>query len=94
MGAGMMWMGATKQGRETRDKLLDAASDVYADIAEKVVQSDAYKNLTKQKFTKLVQETVDKYAKDNPFVAETKDMIVKLVASQWTNLKKEIKKHT
>ncbi|MCB9798608.1 YtxH domain-containing protein [Candidatus Nomurabacteria bacterium] len=92
MGAGMMWMGATKKGRESRDRLLEAASDVYVDVSEKLRNSDAYKNLSKQKFVKLVSETVDRYAKDHPSLEHGKDMIVKLVSTQWKNIRQELKK--
>ncbi len=92
LGASMMWMSTTKKGKEVRDKLLDQAADIYLDLKDKAMASEAYGKMTKNEYVKMVQEAVDKYAVKNGLADKTKKMMTKLVSTQWANLQKEMKK--
>ena len=92
LGASMVWMSTTKKGKEVRDKLLDSSADVYLDLKEKVLASDAYDKLTKQEFVVMAKEAVDKYAVSNGLAEKAKNTVVKLVGAQWNQLQKELNK--
>jgi len=91
-GAGLMWLGVTKKGKEVKEKILDHAADVYGDIKDVLMKSDAWKKMNKNQYVKMVKEKVDKYAIENGLAENVKNMIVKVVSSQWNNIQKEIKK--
>ncbi|PIZ95053.1 MAG: hypothetical protein COX81_02015 [Candidatus Magasanikbacteria bacterium CG_4_10_14_0_2_um_filter_37_12] len=90
LGAGLMWLSTTKKGREVREQIFDYAADVYAEVKEKVTSSEQFDKMTKNKYVSLVRETVDKYAVKNGLANNAKNMIVKLVSSQWKNIQKEV----
>ena len=92
LGAGMVWLNTTKKGRELRESMLDHAAEVYVGLKKEVLTSDQYKNLTKNKYVKLVQKYVDKYALENNLADSMKKMVIKVVVAQWTKLKGEMKK--
>lgn len=92
LGAGLMWMGTTKKGREMRDSLLDQAADVYEEVKTKVMKSDGWDKMTKQKYVAMVRDVVDTYAVQNGLAKEVKEMVVKVVGSQWKRLQAELKK--
>ena len=88
LGASLTWLNFTKKGKETRAELLDHAAVVYGQVKEKVEASGALDKMTKNKYVKTVQEVVDKYAIENGLADKVKNMVVKLVSSQYNNLKK------
>ena len=92
LGAGMVWMSTTKKGREMREKLLDHAANVYGQVKEKAMASDAWATMTKNKYVAMVQEAVDKYAVQSGLAESMKNFVVKLVSAQWKNLQGEGKK--
>jgi len=92
LGAGLMWLNVTKKGRELREQILDHAAKVYAAIKEKVKTSEQYKNLNKNEYVKLVKEYVDKYAIENGLAEKVKNIIVKVVSSQYGNIIEKAKK--
>lgn len=92
LGAGLVWMSTTKKGRELRDKLMDQAADVYADVKRKVFESDAWKTITKQKYITMVTEFVDTYAKNKGLSEDLKETVKKIVVNQWKHLQQELKK--
>jgi len=94
LGAGFMWLNTTKKGREVRENMLDQAAVVYADVKKKVLASKNWNKLTKQKYVKIVRETIETYAKNKNWSANTKKMVMKLVENQWKNIKSEIAKRT
>jgi len=83
LGAGMMWLNATKKGKETRDQMLDYAADVYSDVKIKVMESDGWDKMTKTKYYKMVEEVVNKYAVENDLIDSIRDMVEKIVKAQW-----------
>lgn len=91
LGAGLMWLSVTKKGKEVREQILDQAAEVYAKVKVQVLASAQYKNLTQSKFVQLVQEYVDKYAIQTGMAANVKNMVVKIVSSQWKNIQEELK---
>jgi gas vesicle protein len=86
LGAGLMWLNVTESGRKTRDELLDHAAKIYADLKEKIQSSPQYKDLTKNQYVQMVKEYVDKYAIENGLAEKIKNIIVKVVSSQYKNL--------
>jgi len=92
LGASMTWMSTTKKGRETRDQLLDFSGEVYEAVRSKILESDAWKKMSKQDFVRIVHEVVDTFAVKYEWATSVKEMIVKVVTSQWKNLQKEIQK--
>ena len=92
LGAGLTWMSTTKKGRETREKMLDQAADVYGDVKKKVLVSPQWDKMTKNEYVRMVQDCVDKYCVQNKAAQKAKSMIVKVVSAQWGNVKKEIAK--
>lgn len=88
LGAGLMWLNATKKGKETRDKMLDYSADVYADVKEKVMASEGWDKMTKSKYYQLVEEAVNKYAVENDLVDSVRNMVEKVVKAQWKKGKK------
>lgn len=92
LGAGMMWLSATKKGREMRDKMLDYAADVYGEVKEKAMDPKVWENMTKNKYVKMVGDKVDEYAAKHEWSNNTKNMVKKMVAAQWCNLKKDKQK--
>lgn len=94
LGASMVWLNTTKKGREVKGKLLDQAADIYLDLKDKVMQSQALDKLSKQDFVVMVKEAVDKYAVQNGMADKVKNMVTKLISTQWNNLQKELQKRT
>ena len=92
LGAGMMWLNTTKKGKQLREQMLEHSVEVYINLKKELLASDNCKKLTKNKYIKMVQEYVDKYAVKNELTDNLKKMIVKVVAGQWNQLKEEIKK--
>lgn len=94
LGAGMMWLSGTTKGKQTRDKMLTYAQDVFDDVKAQVLSSKKYADLTKSEYVKMVQEYVDTYAVKNGLADSVKSLVVKLVTAQWEVLKKELPKET
>lgn len=92
LGAGMVWLGTTKKGREMREKMIDYAADVYVEVKKKIVASEQWQTMTKSAYVQMVKDAVDKYAVQNGLAESIKQMVVKLVSAQWANLKKEMGK--
>ena len=86
LGAGLMWFNLTPKGRETRDQMLDHSAKIYSIIKENVQTSEQYKNLSKNAYLTLVKEYVDKYAIENGLAEKVKNIIIKVVSSQYKNI--------
>ncbi len=87
LGAGLIWLTSSKKGKETRDKMLEAAADIYEDIVKELKKMDKKYVSSKSAYTKLVQQKVDKYFEKYPALESVKEMVVKIVLSQWENIK-------
>lgn len=87
LGAGLIWLTSSKKGKETRDKMLEAAADIYEDILKELKKMDKKYASSKSAYTKLVQQKVDKYFEKYPALESVKEMVVKIVLSQWENVK-------
>ncbi|MDD2656716.1 MAG: hypothetical protein PHQ18_04090 [Patescibacteria group bacterium] len=92
LGAGLVWLNATKKGKEVRNDLMDNAATVYAEVKEKVISSEGWDKMTKTKYYKFVEQTVNKYAVENDLLDSMRDMIERVVKAQWKNLSKEAPK--
>jgi len=85
LGAGLMWLNATTRGKAMRDELLKHAELVF----EEVKKTKQWKKLTKNQYVQIVEETVNRYAVENDLSDSVRDMVEKLVKSQWKNTKKK-----
>lgn len=85
LGAGLMWLNATTKGRAMRDELLKHAERVF----EEVKKSKQWEKLTKNQYVKAVEDAVNRYAVENDLSDSVRDMVEKLVKSQWKNAKKK-----
>ena len=72
--------------------MLDYAAEVYTQVREKIVSSDAYENMTKNQYVAYVKEVVDRYAVQNKLAENVKKMVIRLVSGQWDLIEKELKK--
>lgn len=91
LGAGLTWLMTTKKGREIRSQLTAYAAEVYGDVKERVLATETWQTLSKTNYLQIVQDTVDAYVARHPAAAHLRDLIVKLVSAQWSNLKSEMK---
>ena len=92
LGAAIVWLNTTTKGKQYRTQLVDQAADMYEKIKKEVEESGAMEKMNKNKYVALVKKTVDKYAVDNGMAVRVKNMIVRLLISQWATFKKEVKK--
>ncbi|HAZ28599.1 MAG TPA: hypothetical protein DCY48_02375 [Candidatus Magasanikbacteria bacterium] len=92
LGAGLMWLNTTKHGKETKEKILSYAGDVYDDVKQKIAASNAWEKMTKNAYVTMVKDAVKKYANTYQLSEHVQSLITTLVSSQWNTLKKEMKK--
>lgn len=92
LGAGITWLNTTKKGRELRSELTQQAADIYGDVKERIMTSDAWNKLSKTNYIEIVKEAVDDYAKRHPMAEQAKNIIIKILSAQWSNLKSQVKK--
>ncbi len=92
LGAGVVWLSTTRKGKEVRDQLLDYAADVYTQVREKILASDAFEAMTKNQYVAYVKDVVDKYAMQNKLAENVKKMVIRLVTAQWDLIQAELKK--
>jgi len=92
VGAGLMWLGVTKKGKEVREEVLEYATDVYGDVKKQILASETWGNLTKSKYVAMVHDAVDAYAIKTGIADHVKQMITRLVSAEWNTLEKELKK--
>ncbi len=88
LGAGLMWLSATKEGRAVRDQALEHAQEVYERVKKEVNKAGGWQNLTKEKFHTLVQDITEKYTKELGLATRVGNIVAKVVESQWSKLKK------
>jgi gas vesicle protein len=90
IGAGLTWLTVTKKGRAVRDEMLDHAAVVYEQVKDKLLESDAWRKMEKSEFVAVVRDIVDRYAMKSGIAMELKEMIVKLISTQWKNLQDQL----
>lgn len=87
LGAGLMWLNTTKRGKELRDTLVDHATDVYGEVKEKITSSKQWESITKNQYVRMVEEVVNKYAVEHDLSDKVRDVVEKVVKSQWKKVK-------
>ena len=92
LGAVLMWMSTTKKGRATRDEIIDHAEKVYEEVKKKILASQTWKDLKKNDYAKRVKEVVDEYAVKYHLSENIKNLVTKVLGSQWERLRKELGK--
>lgn len=92
LGAGLVWLNITKKGKAVRDDLLNHAAPVYLQLKEKLLKSKQWEKMKKNEYVKMVEQLMDKYAKQNKLAENVKQMVVKVLSSQWPALKDELRK--
>lgn len=94
LGAGLMWLNATKKGREMRSTILQASKDIYHEIEEEVLNSKQWDTLTQTAFVARVTELVDRYAVENGLAESVKKLVTKVVSNQYPKIKKKFESKT
>lgn len=89
MSAGLVWLTGTKKGKEVRDQLLDHSAAIYVSVKKKIQKIDKQYNVSKAQYVKLAKETLNEYFEKHPVPGAIKDLVQKVVVSQWENLKEE-----
>ena len=89
LGAGLMWLNATKKGQKVREKMMDYASDVYEEVKEKIKNTEGWDKVTKNEYYKMVEKVVNKYAVENDLADTIRDLVEKIVKSQWKKIKEK-----
>lgn len=83
LGAGLMWLGGTKKGKQTGKQLIDHAEKLYPDIKQAVLDSRQVQHLTKSRYIRIAKEHVDRYAKKYRLPPKIKDTMMKTVRAKW-----------
>ncbi|MBI2989689.1 MAG: YtxH domain-containing protein [Candidatus Magasanikbacteria bacterium] len=91
LGAGMVWLNATKKGRLLRDEILDQAALIYSKVLKQIQDSGSWEQLTKHKYVMMVKDTVNAYTAEHALPAQVKATILSILANQWSRLKKDAK---
>lgn len=92
LGAGIMWLMTTTKGKKVREQMLDYAADAYTKLRDEILASESYDKLTKSRYAQLVRDFVETYANKYQLTDEVKQMVMKLVSTQWKRLREELKK--
>ena len=74
-----------------REELLDHAAVVYGEVKERLKASGAWSKMQKSEYITLVRDLVDRYAVKTGIARELKELIVKILGSQWTSLQKQLR---
>ena len=91
LGAALMWLNVTKEGKATRDRALDYAADMYADVKKQVMRSDAWQTMNESKYAALVTDTVNVFAAKNKVANDVKELAGKILKKQWKRLQQEMR---
>jgi len=91
MGAGLVWLTSTKKGKETRDKMFEAAADIYIDVSKKWKKLETKYQSSKTVYVKMVNEAVADALKKYPALSVAKDIVTKMVLAQWDELSGQVK---
>ncbi len=89
LGAALMWLNATPQGKEMRAKLLEHLNPLYEELKASIKQLEGP---TKEMYCALVERAVEEYAAKKEMAAELKEMLIRQLKKKWKELEKEIKK--
>ncbi len=92
LGAGLTWLHTTDKGKQMRKKMLDTAADLYSQVEDAVKKSGSWEKMTKHEYVQVVTQVVNRYAVDNKLAQNVKQGVIKLLSSQWGNIKKDLKK--
>lgn len=90
LGAGLMWLSATKKGKELRDEAMAHAQTVYERAKKEVQRLGGWDEFTRAKFNLLVEDIANKYAEEVGMAKRFSKIVAKMVESQWSRLKKEM----
>lgn len=91
LGMGLMWLNTTKKGKAMRDEVLGQAADIYEDIKDKVMTSETWDTMTKNKYIEMVRDTVDRYAVQTGLSDTARRLIERILAGQWGSLERDLK---
>lgn len=92
LGAGLVWLNATKKGKQVRDQVIDYAAEIFADVKKRILESETWDTMSKSKYARIIEDAVNAYSKRKGLAENVSNMIKKLLAAQWKNLEKELKK--
>lgn len=91
LGAGLVLLNTTKEGRALRRDIMRRATQVYDEVSRRVRQSGAWQTLSEHEYVTIVEDVVNRYAVENGLAAKVKEYLVKVVSRQWKQLQAELK---
>ena len=92
LGASLVWLTVTKKGRELREQIFDHAAVVYAEFKGKLMESDAWKNMTENEYVNALTEILDRYVIKTGLAKEVRDIVERIVRTQWKHMRAELEK--
>ena len=94
LGAGLLWLTNSKKGKKLQEQIKQQAVQIKTEIEEKLEDIDFVQDFDKEAYLEIVQEKVDQYIVDNPFLQQGKDMLVEALGQEWESMKKIVDKKT
>jgi len=88
LGAALMWLNVTPQGKEMRDKIKGHVEDLYGQLKESLKQLEGP---TKEMYDALVERAVEEYGAKKEMAMDMKTALIKELKKKWCDLEKEIK---
>lgn len=92
LGAGLVWLNATKKGKELRDQAIDYAAEIFSDIKKRIMESETWDSMSRSKYVKMVEDAVDAFGKRKGLAENVIQLVKKLLSAQWSSLEKDLKK--
>lgn len=88
LGAALMWLNVTPQGRDMRAKILAHLEPLYNQLKENLKKLEGP---TKEMYDALVERAVEEYGAKKELAEEVKTHLVRELKKRWKRLAKEIK---
>ena len=86
LGASLMWMKTTKEGRETAVKLKGWAQEAFDELKDRVDESELADRV---KYNKHVQKVVEEYSKRKDVPVGAAKKLEKILKAQWKRLQQK-----
>ncbi len=89
VGAAIMWLNVTPEGKKMREKLMSQANDLFAQLKDSIKQLEGP---TQEMYDALVERAVEEYAAKKEMALDMKNQLIRELKKRWKVLEKEIKK--
>lgn len=88
LGAGLMWLNGTVQGKEYRAKIIAHLDPLYNELKESIKKLEGP---TREMWDALVERAVEEYAAKKEMAMDMKNNLIKELQKRWDKLEKEIR---